>query len=292
MKIVNLEQGSSEWLIWRQGGLGASEISVLMGTNPYKTPLKLWEVKCGFSQEDPINRAMQHGIDNEDIARQWVNTKFHLDLKPLCIEDENHSHYKASLDGYDEANGVVYEIKCPSSQKTLDAAINDGVIHDYWKDQVIWQSGLANVKKSFITLWDYRTLEGITLPVEFNELRFNQMKVAADKFWQSVKMGAPPSPQKGDFLEVEDEKLFSVLAKYSEAIADKKKVETLVKDLKAQIETFGDDGNFTAYGYKIVRMMPPSSYDISKMREDGIDVDKYLKKSKSIGYYRIFPPKN
>ena len=68
MKIVSFTDGQSgkEWLDWRKNGIGASDVPVLMGSNKWKTILDLWNDKCGFSSECYINRAMQHGIDNEE----------------------------------------------------------------------------------------------------------------------------------------------------------------------------------------------------------------------------------
>ena len=106
MKKINLKQGSKEWIDWRFEGIGASEISILMGSNPYKTPLQLWEIKCGFRSEDITNAAMQHGKDNEEIALLYLNTKYNLELIPMCVEDDVKPYYKASFDAYDEVNNV------------------------------------------------------------------------------------------------------------------------------------------------------------------------------------------
>src|SRR5690606_2655687 len=38
MVLVDLEQGSPEWLAWRAEGIGASDAATIMGENPYQTP--------------------------------------------------------------------------------------------------------------------------------------------------------------------------------------------------------------------------------------------------------------
>ncbi len=43
MKIIDLEQGTPEWLEWRKNGIGSSDIATIMGANPYQTPYQLWE---------------------------------------------------------------------------------------------------------------------------------------------------------------------------------------------------------------------------------------------------------
>ena len=42
-RLINLEQGTYEWLEWRMGGLGASDAPVVMGVSPYSTSRTLWE---------------------------------------------------------------------------------------------------------------------------------------------------------------------------------------------------------------------------------------------------------
>jgi len=35
MKVVDLEQGTPQWLAWRRAGIGASEAPVIMGLSPW-----------------------------------------------------------------------------------------------------------------------------------------------------------------------------------------------------------------------------------------------------------------
>ena len=291
MKIVSFDQGSDSWLKWRKGGIGASDISIIMGSNPYKTPLQLWEIKCGYREEDVVNRAMQHGINHEDVARQWLNQNLQLHLQPVCVEDDDKSHFRASLDGYDFDHETLVEIKCPISEKVLDRARMEQAIPDYWFDQMQWQIMLSNPKRAFIALWDYRTQNCITIDMFGHTKKIEAMRKHGDEFWRKVKAGVPPAPEVSDFVEVEAEGLQEDLLEYKELSFQKKCIDERQKELKKRIESHGDDGNFIAYGFKIVRMQPRTSYDMDKMRVDGIDVDLYVKKNESIGYYRIIPPK-
>jgi len=294
MKIITFTEGQNgeEWLQWRKGGIGASDISIIMGSNPYKTRLQLWEIKCGFRAEDELNPAMKHGIANEDVARQWVNNQFQLNLQPLCVEDPEKSHMRASFDGYDFAHETLCEIKCPISEQVLDRAIKEQAIPDYWFDQMQWQIMLAKPKRAFIALWDFRTQSCITLDMFGHETKIKKMRDEADKFWQRVVIGNPPSPEKGDYIEIEGEGLHELLLEYKDLGDRKKALDSRLKEIKPKIESYGDDGNFIAYGFKVVRCMPSPRYDIQQMKLDGIDIDKYMKKNESIGFYKIIPPKN
>ena len=192
MKIVELTQGSQGWLDWRRGGICASDIPIIMRTNYFTTILELWEVKNQFRAEPEINEAMAHGIKYEDIARQWVNKNMYLGLKAICVEDDDNACFRASLDGYDSEHEVLVEIKCPLSAKTLNKAHNQEIIHDYWKDQVLWQMMISSPKIGYVAVWDYRWEKCIMIEVEYDGKRVADMREKAAPFWESVQVGKEP----------------------------------------------------------------------------------------------------
>ncbi len=291
MKIVNHRQGSDEWLAWRNDGLGASEIGILMGSNLFKTPLQLWNLKCGYTQGDPINRAMQHGIDNEDRVRQKMNTKFGLELMPLCIEDSENPYMKASLDGFDLTELVLCEIKCPISVSTLDCARRNQIVPNYWFDQIQWQIMLSKPKRAFIALWDYRTDEDIVIDISPLPERIEEMRKVAKKFWGQVQRGEPPTPQKGDFLQRDDDPLKNLLDEYCGHYNQEKISKKHKEEIKNRIIRLCEGKDVKCQGWTISESAPRISYDIEKMRASGIEVDRYIKTSKVSVTYRITAPR-
>ncbi len=294
MKIITFSdgQGSKEWLEWRRNGIGASDISILQGSNKFKTLLELWDEKCGFKAPDPPNFAMEHGIRNEEKARKWINENHNLNLEPLCIENIESSYFKASLDGYDSEKKVICEIKCPVSEEILNKVREHRNIPLYWEHQVQWQIFLANPMRSFIGVWDPREEKCITIEVFSKPSLQTEMKEKAEEFWRTVKLGIPPVPSEKDYIHIEDEKLECLLHKYKDHDGVEKAAILNKKNLKKKIVEFGDDGNFTCAGFFISRRSPRVTYDIEQMRKDGIAVDEYIKKNNGIGYYRISCPKD
>ena len=292
MKIVSFSegQGGDEWLQWRKNGIGASDISVIMGSNPYKTPYQLWENKCGFRDEEPVNAAMQHGIRNEDRARQWCNEHFGLHLKPVCIEDNDKSHFKASLDGFDFETKTLVEIKCPFNPAVLERARLKQAVPNYWFDQVQWQIMLSGPTRAFIALWDDVHQCCITLDMFGDTTRIQSMRERADTFWHGVQIGKPPEIEAKDFIEIEDPRLQELLLEYQSITEKEKNFKDRKKELKTEIEEFAENRSITAYGFKIKRFPPPVKYDMDQMRMDGIDLDIYIKKTESLGWYRICAP--
>jgi putative phage-type endonuclease len=67
---------AKKWLEAKKTGIGGSEISVLMGVNPYATPLQLYESKIGIGHDIEQNEQMTAGLRLESyIARAFRKEK-------------------------------------------------------------------------------------------------------------------------------------------------------------------------------------------------------------------------
>ena len=51
--ISTAAMSRDEWLKERTKGIGGSDVATILGLNPYKTPLQLWEEK-GSSSKTPV----------------------------------------------------------------------------------------------------------------------------------------------------------------------------------------------------------------------------------------------
>ena len=67
--IVELEQGSREWLKWRHNGIGGSDAPAVMGENPWKSVRALHREKTRPPKESRKNAAMIRGTRLEPQAR-------------------------------------------------------------------------------------------------------------------------------------------------------------------------------------------------------------------------------
>lgn len=292
MKIIKLDQNSPAWLAWRQEGIGASDISIIVGSNPYKTALQLWEEKCGFGSSDSsVTDAMLFGIKNEGKARDWINKNYKYFFEPCCIEDKETNYFRASLDGFDKKQNVILEIKCPSSERIIKEVKEEKTFPQYWIDQVQWQFIVSKATSAYLGVWDWKENGCIISEIHPDVERQAKLVKEAKKFWDMVKNGIAPEPSDKDYVTVEDPKLKIFIKHYKEADSQEKNLKKIKKGIKDKIIEFGDDGNFMAYGVKVKRCPPRSCYDIEKMRDDGIDVEKYKVQKQSIGYYKIILPR-
>lgn len=289
MKQVHFDdvQQGIEWLLWRSKGIGATDVAVIMEDNPYKTRLQLWEEKCGYKDSPPMNAAMLHGKQFEDVARQYVNSQNEWNLVPICAEDEEHSYMRASLDGFDKANSIVCEIKCPVNKETIRNFREHGFVPSYWLTQLQWQLMLTNAYKGYIAVWDYESNTAIIKEFMPNKDLFLKLRKEVSAFWNLIVSGIPPLAKDSDYIELDDPELVNLMWEYSSIDAQEKEIKERKKELKEKIIDFGDDGNFKVLDYTITRTSPKTSYDIDQMRMDGIDVDSYKKKNNGIGFYTI-----
>jgi len=112
MRVIELEQGSPEWLEWRRTKSMASETPAVMGLSPWQSPLMVAESKLNGAQMAQ-NAAMLRGIEREPIVRERVSKDWNIRFEPAVVEDEE---YGASLDGidlYDDVGRTILEIKSP-----------------------------------------------------------------------------------------------------------------------------------------------------------------------------------
>ncbi|HNX99051.1 MAG TPA: YqaJ viral recombinase family protein, partial [Candidatus Aminicenantes bacterium] len=112
--IVALRQGTSEWLDWRNQGVGASDAPAIMGENPWKSAERLLREKLE-DRRCPPNAAMARGTALEPVARRQFERLTGVNVTPACLLSTRSSWLRASVDGLARDGGTVVEIKCGES---------------------------------------------------------------------------------------------------------------------------------------------------------------------------------
>ena len=107
--IKELNQGTSEWLEYRREKFNASETADVMGCG-FKKPYQLAQIKWGEA-ETFASEAMKQGNINEPKIRQIFENQKGLKFTPLVIEWDKDPRFSASLDGYNESENAILEIK-------------------------------------------------------------------------------------------------------------------------------------------------------------------------------------
>jgi putative phage-type endonuclease len=67
----------SDWLEWRRGGLGGSDIAAVMGLSPWGSPWSVWVDKAGLTPLDDENAAdhLEFGRRVEPVLAQWFHDR-------------------------------------------------------------------------------------------------------------------------------------------------------------------------------------------------------------------------
>ena len=83
--IIQLVQGSPEWLAYRRTMRNASESAAVLGLSPWSTPYQLWLAKTGRS-EVKVTAPMRRGTELEPAARLAYEEQTGLVMQPLVLE--------------------------------------------------------------------------------------------------------------------------------------------------------------------------------------------------------------
>lgn len=127
-----------DWLKERKNGIGGSDAATIMGLNPYKTNVDLWEEKTGIKAADDISDKpyVQYGT----VAEEYLRELFKLDFPQYDVKHEENTIIKhpihpflfASLDGIlvDKETGEmgILEIKTTNILQSMQK--------EKWKDKI------------------------------------------------------------------------------------------------------------------------------------------------------------
>lgn len=142
--IWDLEQGSIEWHVLRADKDTASESGSVMEVNPFipRNQRELAALKRGelvIEETYPMTR----GKKFEGAARDWLNQRMNIELKPCTVVNGD---FLASLDGLTEDHTAIAEIKIPMNWEAAVEKAGPGdpeflPKHYYW--QMVQQAHCA-----------------------------------------------------------------------------------------------------------------------------------------------------
>ena len=180
---IGLQQDTPEWKLWRCGGIGASDAPSIMGEDPWKSAAALQQEKLRPTSHDFQNAAMARGKRLEPVARQAYNVFRGIGVEPLCVQSRTYPWMRASLDGIDEDERIVVEIKCGESCYKKTARWRS--VPDCYYGQL--QHILAVIEYEAIDFWCYYPgNRPICLTVPRDERYINILVTKEREFWEFV----------------------------------------------------------------------------------------------------------
>ena len=179
----------TEWLKYRESGIGSSEVATIVGLNPFETPYQLWRRKVGLDAPKQENFAMKAGHYLEDaVSLFWQDETGQQVIKSSAgdwiIQDNERKYLQVSPDRtfwlrdmpHNNENKGILEIK--TTQKSID----EDDIPKHWFCQVQYQLGVAGYKQGSLA-WLTQGREFGYKDLAFVPDFYAWLVEEVDKFW-------------------------------------------------------------------------------------------------------------
>ena len=188
--IIIRPKNHEEWLKAREDGIGASEVSAIVGLNPWETPFSLWLKKTHQAPPTEENDAMRRGHYLEDAVVQWWMHETGEQVIKASAADIIYVHpdypfMRVTPDRIVKGRKKILEVK--------STAISMGdSIPDYYLCQVMYQMYVTGIHDAELIYIQGGLTFGrfiVEYDEEFAEFLANKVK----EFWtENVKGGKEP----------------------------------------------------------------------------------------------------
>lgn len=303
MNIIDLQQDSKEWLEWREKGVTASDIPIILGLSPYKTIWQLWAEKTGVINVPDLsgNPNVRKGIKLEDEARQYAENRYKTVLLPVCAESIEFPFLRASFDGVDE-DDIPHEFKVPSDKvwDEIQANRTHSSTYKMYEAQVLAQCVVANVSTGKLVFFKQDN-QPLDFTVSLSQAMRLEIIDKAMEFWEMVKTNTPPTldPARDWFIPCEGNAKFAWDANADEwrqnhyrITALKEELKSLEKEQKVTqsklLTLMGDFLHADAGGVKVTRFTKKGLIDYKSFLEAKFpnedinqELESYRKNSRS-----------
>lgn len=194
--ISEAKPGSDEWLRARRGGVGATDISVILGDNPWKTQLELQSDKLGITPPRLASLPMRQGAALEplviELARETRGVLTAPQIPSVVAWDED-TVVRASLDGLD-GDG------CPVEAKTAMRGWSG--VPSHYEAQCMWQAGIMDAPHTTLAVLHQGEYDEFRIPFDRDWWDWATDEAAA--WWDQfiVELGTPPASAGDDLSKM------------------------------------------------------------------------------------------
>ena len=283
-KIIDIEQGTPEWLAMRQNHIGGSDAPVILNTSPWKTPYQLWREKLGFN-ENRSTPAMQRGLVLEESAREQFCSSTGLKVVPTVAVRTDIDFIMASFDGYDHKEKVAIEIKCPGAIDH-EKALNKKVPEKYVA-QLQHQMNVLDLSKMI-----YLSFDGVSITFfdVYRDDQFIENMIAEESiFWDNVQNFQSPELMDRDHEQRNDEVWLKKVAELLEVRDKMKWLKYLEKEetkIKEDLISMSDGKNCIGGGIKLTKVIRKGAIEYSEIPVlKTVDLEKHRKQATE--YWKI-----
>lgn len=283
MKLVELVQGSDEWLKFRNNKIGASDAPIIMGKSPHTTPYQLWQIKMGLLKVED-NDAMRKGRELEPVARRKFIDLTGWEVFPAVAVHEEIEYMSASFDGISPCGKIMLEIKVAGKQDHEMAM--DGIVPPKYEDQ-LQQQLEVNKTAECVFYFSYKTDGSYKmLQIERDPKRIEEIKKEEKTFWDCMQNLESPDLIDRDYRQIDDEE-WKQLAQEWKGICE---LEERKEQIRKRLIAISGQSNSMGAGIKLSKINRKGSIDYKLIPElKTVNLEKYRKgmiETYRIGIYK------
>lgn len=262
----------TEWLGYRTGGIGSSEVGTILGVNPYETPYQLWRRKMEMDAPKDETFAMKAGHYLEDAVACFFSDSTGAEIIKASAGDwlivnQDKPFLRVSPDRTYWAAGEKHSahnkriLECKTTQKQID----EEDLPAQWICQLTYQLGVAELEQGALAWLTAGRSFGYK-DLYFDKELWEYMTQEVEKFWvdnilgkqeplsQSVEDVLLKNPRHliGKTIQADNDMIldFAALKNIKEEIAtldkDKKEIENRIKMAMQDAESVSNQGETLA----------------------------------------------
>lgn len=275
--IVQLAQGSPEWLAYRLAKRNASESAAVLGLSPWTTPYQLWLMKTGRHVQ-AVTHAMQRGTDLEPAARLAYEEQTGLVMQPLVLEA---GEYSASLDGMTLEGDLILEIKCPvrGCRSDLWQDVSAGNVPDHYMAQVQHQLMVAGADQAH--LWVFDGQHGVLCEIAREDCWMDRIRGGWEGFDGFLDSDTPPPLTNADTVIRSDAAWSQAAFSYADAKRAADGAAEVLEQARKALVALAVHPREQGAGVSVTRYWRAGNVDYKKVPQlQGVDLDAYRGKAR------------
>lgn len=272
-QTLDLVQGTLKWLDARYDKLTASQAPILFDLSPYSTRLQLFEEKIMRTEKSEKGKELlfQRGHDAEAKGRLWVKEKMNIDFKPTVVVSTEVPDLLASLDGFEEKEGIIFEAKYMGRENF--EKVKKGKVPPHHEYQVQAQLLATGANKCVYFAMDGS--DAALIDIYPDKTVMDQLAPEITKFMADVRAGTPPKPSERDFIDLDDPRLAFLRDAKLKADEASDIFDALKKEI---INTYKDLSRFRGHGIEVIKSVRKGNVDYKSIPQiKNVDLDRYRK---------------
>ena len=283
-KIIDLVQGSDEWLSLRKTYIGSSDAPIIMGVSPYKTKNRLWKEKLGLIESEAPSIHMVTGTAMEPEIRARVIEQLGISFEPKVLVSHKYPFMMASLDGFDETETVVLEVKLNNATNHALAKENKVIDHHMYQ----LQHHLAVSGAKMVLYASFHNDELIISKVLPNIDIIKGLVDEEEEFFNDLRNGKEPELSDKDFVKMESEEWAKEAEEFVKLHAVKKEISEQYEAKRDRLIFLANERSSFGAGVRVSKIFPRGRVKYDKIPElKGIDLEPYRDPPKAV--YKVMP---